>query len=291
VKFALIDAEKAHFPIDFMCVQFGLSRSGFYAWKKRKPSLRTLSDAEVKAKIRDLHEKCRGTYGSPRMQAALKREGLNLSRKRVARLMREENLAARRKRSYRRTTDSKHAFPIADNVLARSFDVAAPNTVWATDITYIDTREGWLYLAAILDLHSRRVVGWAMSKNIDRQLCLDALLMALRARRPPPGLVHHSDRGSQYASTEYRKMLAANGIVCSMSRKGDCWDNAVAESFWSSLKTELVDRVVFLTRAAATAAIFEYIEVFYNRQRLHSHLGYCSPAEFESLDPTAAKAA
>ena len=183
MKFALIDAEKAHFPIDFMCVQFGLSRSGFYAWKKRKPSLRTLSDAEVKVKIRVLHEKCRGTYGSPRMQAALKREGLNLSRKRVARLMREENLAARRKRSYRRTTDSKHAFPIADNVLARSFDVAAPNTVWATDITYIDTREGWLYLAAILDLHSRRVVGWAMSKNIDRQLCLDALLMALRARR------------------------------------------------------------------------------------------------------------
>lgn len=291
MKFALVEAEKANFPVDFMCAQFGLSRSGFYAWRKRKPSARATSDAHIRKRLRTLHGHSRGTYGCPRMHAALQKEGVRLSRKRVARLMREEGLAARVRRSFRRTTNSKHAFPIAENILARGFDVTAPNTAWATDITYIATHEGWLYLAAIIDLHSRRVVGWAMRDNMATQLCVDALNMALRRRKPPPGLIHHSDRGSQYASHEYRRLLADNQVVCSMSRKADCWDNAVAESFWSSLKFELVDRVSFRTRSAAKTAIFEYIEAFYNRQRLHSYLGYRSPADFEALDNPAAQAA
>lgn len=288
MKFALIEAEKATFPVDFMCAQLGLSRSGFYAWRRRPPSARATTDAVIRKRLRELYTLSRGTYGSPRMHAALKREGFNLSRKRVARLMREEGLTARVRRSFRRTTDSRHSFPIAENVLDRKFEVAVPNAAWATDITYIQTHEGWLYLAAILDLHSRRVVGWSMSHSLATQLCVDALQMALRSRKPPRGLVHHSDRGCQYASHEYRQLLAENHIVCSMSRKGDCWDNAVAESFWSSLKSDLVERVTFLTRAAAKSAVFEYIEVFYNRQRLHSHLGYRSPAEFEALDGRAA---
>ena len=212
------------------------------------------------------------------------------SRKRVARLMRERGLTARRPRRFRKTTNSNHPFPIAENLLERCFETDAPDTAWAGDLTYIWTREGWLYLAVLLDLYSRRVVGWAMRADMERQLCLDALTMALTTRHPGPGLLHHTDRGSQYASHEYRAILATNGLVCSMSRKGDCWDNAVAESFFKTLKTELVDDSDFTTRAEARRAIFEFIEVWYNRQRLHSHLDYRSPMEYESLPLNAALA-
>jgi len=283
VKFAFIDAEKALFPVEFMCKQFSVSSAGYYASRGRKPSARALDEVALEKEIALVHEGSRKAYGSPRVHEQLKKEGRRTSRKRVARIMRDKALVARVKRRFRRTTDSNHPFPIAENVLGRAFTVDAPNKVWVTDITYVDTREGWLYLAAIVDLYSRKVVGWAMSRRIDAQLCLDALQMALLARNPPPGLIHHSDRGSQYASHEYRRLLEKHGIICSMSRRGDCWDNAVAESFWGTLKTELVYRTDFVTRTAAREAIFEYIEVFYNRRRLHSSVGFLSPAEHEAL--------
>ena len=291
MKFAFIDAEKARFEVRFMCRELEVSRSGYYAWRVRKPSAHARDDAQLVKDVAAAHASSRGTYGSPRVHAALKAKGRATSRKRVARIMRDEGLVARCRRRYRRTTDSKHAFPIACNKLNRHFTTTAPNQAWVTDITYVWTRQGWLYVAAILDLFSRKVVGWAMSEKIDRRLCLDALAMAVLARSPARGLVHHSDRGSQYASTEYRAALAAHGMVCSMSRKGDCWDNAVAESFWATLKAELVDGSDYATRAAARAQIFEFIEAFYNRHRLHSTLDYTSPATHESRYYNAASAA
>jgi transposase InsO family protein len=281
VKFEFIEAEKATFPIAFMCKHLSVSPSGFYAWRQRPPSAHELEDDELLAKIRAIHAESQGRYGSPRVHRELLAKGIHVSKHRVARLMRENGLRGRRRRKFRHTTDSNHAMPVAPNVLARDFTADAPNKVWVTDITYIPTREGWLYLAAILDLYSRKVVGWSMSERITRQLTLNALAMALRARAPAAGLVHHSDRGSQYASADYRAALVAAGIDCSMSRKGDCWDNAVAESFFATLKTELVHDEDWQTRAEARSAIFEYLEVFYNRRRRHSSIGYVSPEEFE----------
>ena len=278
MKFAFIDAEKASFEVRFMCSQLEVSRSGFYAWRGRKPSARAIDEALLVEEVRSVHNASRGTYGSPRVHAALKGRGRRTSCKRVARIMREGCLVSRHKRRTRRTTDSNHAFPIAPNILNRDFTTTAPNQAWVTDITYVWTREGWLYVAAVLDLFSRMVVGWAMSERIDRQLCLDALAMAVAARQPAPGLVHHSDRGSQYASADYREAMAQHGMICSMSRKGDCWDNAVAEAFWGTLKAEVVEGTDFATRPSARSTIFEFIEVFYNRQRLHSTLGYTTPA-------------
>jgi putative transposase len=264
-----------------MCVRLEVSSSGFYAWRKRPPSSRALEDGRLLAEIRTVHAESHGRYGSPRVHRELAAKGVHANKHRVARLMRENGLRGRRRRRFRHTTDSNHGMPIAPNTLARDFTADAPNEVWVTDITYIPTREGWLYLAAILDLYSRRVVGWSMSDRITRQLTLDALTMALRARAPATGLVHHSDRGSQYASADYRTALATAGIECSMSRKGDCWDNAVAESFFATLKTELVHDTDWTTRAEARSAIFEYLEVFYNRRRRHSSIGYVIPEEFE----------
>jgi len=283
VKFAFIDAEKAWFPVEFMCRQLAVSRSGFYAWQARGPSAHAITDAVLGREVEEAHVESRRTYGSPRVHAQLKAEGRRTSRKRVARLMREKGLVARRKKRGRRTTDSKHGLPVAPNLLERDFTVEAPNRVWVTDITYVWTREGWLYLSAIVDLFARVVVGWAMSENIDTQMCLAALSMAVARRNPPAGLVHHSDRGCQYASHDYRKALAERGIQCSMSRKGDCWDNAVAESFWSTLKTELIEGRDFATRAQARQAIFEFIEVFYNRKRIHSSCGYQTPVDKEMI--------
>jgi transposase InsO family protein len=281
MKFEFIEAQKAHFPIDFMCSQLSVSRSGYYAWKERPESERQKADRALAQEVEAVHQESRGTYGSPRVQAELRARGRNVSRKRVARLMGLKGLAARKKRRWVRTTDSRHAQPVAPNLLARDFSPGQPNCTWVTDITYVWTRQGWLYLAVVLDLYSRRVVGWAMSQSIDRHLVLNALDMALQGRQPPRGLLHHSDRGSQYASEDYQQLLAARGIQCSMSRKGNCWDNAVAESFFSSLKMELVHDADFATHEQARAALFEYIEVFYNRQRRHSSLGYLSPVDFE----------
>jgi putative transposase len=281
VRFAFIAAEKAAFPVTVLCRTLQVSRAGFYASQGRPPAARARADARLGVEIVAIHQETRQCYGSPRVHAELRARGHGVSRKRVARLMRHRGLAARRRRRYRVTTDSRHPFPIAANVLARQFTTAAPNVAWDTDITYIPTGEGWLYLAAILDLYSRAVVGWAMNTEITRQLPLDALAMALARRRPAPGLLHHSDRGSQYASGDYQAALAQHGLRGSMSRRGDCWDNAVAESFFATLKVELVHDARWPTRAAARAALFDYLERFYNRQRRHSSLGFLSPLAFE----------
>ena len=281
MKFEFIDAQKAHFPIEFLCTQLGISRSGYSAWKERPESKREQADRELAEQVVAVHQHSRGTYGSPRVHAELRARGRKVSRKRVARLMSQQGLAARRRRRFVRTTDSRHGKPVAENLLNRDFSPQQPDCSWVTDITYIWTRQGWLYLAVILDLYSRRVVGWAMSERIDRHLALNALDMALQGRQPPHGLLHPSDRGSQYASEDSQQLLEARGIQCSMSRKGNCWDNAVAESFFSSLKMERVYEADFATHEQARAAIFEYIEVFYNRKRRHSSLGYVSPVDFE----------
>jgi putative transposase len=282
VKFAFIAAEKASFPVRVLCRTLEVSRAGFYAWHTRPAAARTVADQRLGVEIQAIHAESRQRYGSPRVHAELYHRGQRLGRKRVARLMRQHSLSARRRRRFRVTTDSKHDLPVAPNVLARQFAVAAPDTAWVTDITYLWTHEGWLYLAVILDLFSRAVVGWAVSTQITRQLTLHALTMALGRRQPPPGLLHHSDRGSQYASGDYRRALTAHGMRCSMSRRGNCWDNAVAESFFATLKVELgVDDTPWATRAHAHDDVFEYIEAFYNGQRRHSTLGYLSPVAFE----------
>ena len=281
MRFAFIEAQKACIPVAPMCGVLGVSRAGFYAWRSRPAPARAREDQRLGVEIASIHSESHKRYGSPRVLAELRCRGTRTGRKRVARLMRQQNLRARRKRRFRTTTDSKHDLPVASNVLARKFEMTAPNRAWVTDITYVWTSEGWLYLVVILDLFSRRVVGWSMSERITRQLALDALGMALSRRQPPRGMIHHSDRGSQYASRDYRRMLAANGIVCSMSRRGDCWDNAVAESFFSTLKLELVYENQWVTRSQARTAMFEYLEVFYNQQRRHSSLGYLSPVAYE----------
>lgn len=283
MKYGFIEAEKAHFPVSLLCKVLGVSRSGFYAWKGRPQSPRAQANAELAETIAEVHQTSRGTYGSPRVHAELCHRGVVVGKKRVARLMRERGLLARRRRPFRpKTTDSNHRHPIAENKLERAFKQPAPNQAWVGDITYIRTDEGWLYLAVLIDLFSRRVVGWAMSERIDRHLTLSALNMAVVNRGPAAkNVLHHSDRGSQYASEDYRQALARHGFEVSMSRKGNCWDNAVAESFFATLKTEMVHQRHFATRVEARTALFEYIEIFYNRRRRHSSLGYLSPAEFE----------
>jgi putative transposase len=291
VKFGFIQTEKAMYPVRVLCRTLLVSTSGFYAWCRRGLSRRAQEDAALKVEIRAAHAASGKRYGSPRIHADLKADEQRVGRKRVARLMREEGIEGQRKRRFRVTTDSRHSHPIAANELNRNFTASAPNKIWVTDITYIWTREGWMYLAAILDLFSRRVVGWSMDSSIDRGLALDALGMALKTRRTESGLLHHSDRGVQYASADYQKQLREHGIVCSMSRKGDCWDNAVAESFFSTLKAELVHRTDYVSYSHAKASVFEYIEAFYNRRRRHSALDYVSPVEHETATAPKASAA
>jgi putative transposase len=292
VKIAFIASKEMAFLVLAMCKALGITRSGFYAWKSRPKSARAQADAQLIVAIAATHEKSRKRYGSPRVHRALRKKGMRVGEKRVARLMRESGIVARQKRRFRRTTDSNHASPIAPNVLAREFEPAAPNQAWAGDVTYVATGEGWCYLAVLLDLFSRRVVGWAIRKANDTALALAALESAVGTRRVVPrGLVHHTDRGSSYASEDYKNALAAYGMTQSMSRTGDCWDNAVAESFFATLRAELVDHETYASARAAERSIGDYIETFYNVERLHSHLDYVSPIEFELKSRVAAIAA
>ena len=291
MRFAFILARAVAFPVALMCRVLDVSKSGFYAWRGRPASVRSRDDARLAVDVAAAHKRSRGRYGSPRVHAELRAQGVRVGRKRIERLMREQGLRARPWRRFRKTTDSRHPHPIAPNLLERNFEASAPNQVWVTDVTYVWTHEGWLYLAVILDLYARRVVGWAVSQANDTTLALAALSMATTRRNPPRGLIHHSDRGSPYASSDYRRALANKGMVPSMSRKGDCWDNAVAESFFSTLKAELVHEARYETRAAAIASIGDYIHFFYNPERRHSHLGYVSPIEFELMSEVAALAA
>lgn len=276
---------KAHrkvWPLPVMCRALMVSRSGYYAWQARQPSARFHRRTALRTAIRQAHDDSRKTYGSPRVTAALKKGGVSCCVNTVAKIMRENGLAARVKRRFKATTDSSHNLPTAPNRLDRCFEQSRPNAAWASDITFIATQEGWLYLATEMDLYSRRIVGWALSDRITADLVSAALQMAIAGRRPPSGLLHHSDRGCQYASGSFRAMLSKHGLICSMSRGGNAYDNAPMESFFSTLKRELIHEANYATRNQARTAVFEYIEVFYNRQRLHSALGYQSPADFEA---------
>jgi len=275
---------KEHHSILSLCEALAASPSGYYDWQERRlcPGPRAVEHQALVKTIKQLHQESRETYGSPRIRMELRKQGRHHGRARVARIMRQEGLCGRQKGRYRvRTTDSNHDQPIAPNLLAQAPKATAPNQIWVADITYIQTQEGWLYLAAVLDLYSRRVVGWAMSQRIDTALVLNALAMALLHRDPPANLLFHSDRGVQYASGDYRRALAQGGLVASMSRKANCYDNATMESFWSTLKFELVYRRDFSNHSQARGEIFNYIEAFYNRQRAHSALGFLSPVDFE----------
>jgi transposase InsO family protein len=267
-----------------MCRVLEVTRSAFYAWREREPSARARKDQRLRIEVRVIHREANGRYGSPRIYQELQARGERVSRKRVARLMRLEGLRGKKKRRFRVTTNSDHAYPVAPNVLDRKFavkDIPGPDQVWVADITYVPTREGWLYLAVVLDLASRLVVGWSMGETLESQLAIDALKMALERRRPAAGLLHHSDRGVQYASNEYRELLEEQKAVVSMSRKGNCWDNAVAESFFATVEIELIEDADWHTRNEARCALFDFVEVWYNRHRRHSSLGYLPPAEFD----------
>ena len=281
MKFQFIQDHRGDFPVRLMCRVLEASPRGFYDWLHRPESPQAMENRALVEKIQAIHSDSRRTYGSPRVHASLQDAGYRIGRNRVARLMRDNDIRAKTKRKFRVTTDSRHDHPVAPNRLERQFEVAAPNTVWVADISYIPTREGWLYLAVVLDLFSRQVVGWAMDQQMPQELTLAALDMAIQRRRPLPGCMHHSDRGSQYAAGDYQTKLAEHGMVCSMSRKGNCWDNAPMESFFHSMKTELVHHRDYQTRDEARRDIFEYIEIFYNRQRRHSTLGYRCPVQFE----------
>jgi len=265
-----------------MCNVLGVSPSAYYEWEREQESQHEKRDAELLVLVRRIFVDFRGRYGAPRIHDKLAAQGVSVSRKRVARLMREAGLKAKSRRKYKATTDSNHSLPIAPNLLKRDFEVDRPNAVWVSDITYIWTRQGWMYLAVILDLYSRKVVGWSLAERMTASLICDAIDAAVRLRRPGEGLVFHSDRGSQYASKVFRRRLWRYRMRQSMSRKGNCWDNAVAESFFATLKKELIRNHAFETRAHARSEVFEYIEVFYNRQRSHSLLGYETPDGFES---------
>jgi putative transposase len=283
VKFDWIDRHKNVFEVRAMCNALNVSKSGFHAWKKRPISPRQERRRVLVQRIRQAHGQSRGTYGAPRVTVELKASGTAVCENTVAKYMRQESLCGRLRRRFRVvTTDSRHDQPIAANLLDRQFNAPAPDRRWCVDITYVPTGEGWLYLAAVLDLYSRKIVGWAMADHLRAELCLEALSMATARRHPQPGLLHHSDRGVQYACEAYRSFLADHQWTASMSGKGNCYDNAAMESFFSTLKTELVHQQIYATRQAARSSIFEYIEVFYNRQRRHSALGYLSPEAFEA---------
>ena len=282
MRYHAIQEHDRRYPIRLLCRALAVSPAGYYAWRDRPESRRARQNRTLLSTIRVIHRESRETYGSPSIWDALLKQGHRTGEHRVARLMRQAGLRAKTVKKWRATTQSQHRFPVAANTLDRAFTVAAPNRVWAGDITYVWTAEGWLYLAVILDLYSRLVIGWAMGQRLIGELTEDALAMALANRQPRAGLLHHSDRGSQYAATSYQRLLNEYGLIPSMSRKGNCWDNACVESFFGTLKRELVYHRHYATRDDARQDLFEYIEVFYNRQRRHSTLGYDSPAEYEA---------
>ena len=283
MRYAFIERHRTAWPIVIQCVVLKVSRSGFYSWRQRPPSATSAKRAALMQEVREVHRLSRETYGAVRVHQALGQRGTMCNRKSVAKVMREAGIRSKTSRKFRvTTTDSNHAHPVAANVLDRDFTAEKANQKWVADITYIATLEGWLYLAVVLDLFSRKVVGWSMSERIDSRLVVDALEMAVTGQLPGAGLIAHSDRGVQYASEHYQRTLTTHGIECRMSRRGDCWDNAPAESFFATLKKELVHHEVYETRTEARASLFEYIEVFYNRHRLHSSLGYVSPTDFEA---------
>jgi transposase InsO family protein len=283
VKYAWIDAQRKDFGLDEMCAVLDVSESGYRSWKHGgKPHRRRLTDAQMLTLIQSIHAEFKGAYGSPRMVRELRLRGFPASKERVERLMRENGIKAKHKRRFKVTTDSKHNLPVAPNLLERNFTPDAPNQVWTSDITYLWTDEGWLYLAIVIDLFNREVVGWSLKPRMTADIVTDALTMAWFRRKPAAGLIHHSDRGSQYASHAFQAKLAGYGMICSMSRKGDCWDNAPTESWFGSFKNERVYGERFETRDEVIAMAFEYIEVFYNRKRLHSTLDYKSPMQFLS---------
>lgn len=282
MRYRVIHEHDRRYPIRLMCRALAVSAAGYYAWRSRPESARSIQTRILRAAIGVIHQESRETYGSPRIWDTLVKQGHHVGEHRVARLMRQDGIRAKTVTKWRATTSSSHGLPVAANTLDRQFRVSQPNRVWAGDITYVWTREGWLYLAVLLDLYSRAVIGWAMGPRLTGALTEQALRMALTTRRPTAGLLHHSDRGSQYAAGSYQQLLTTHGITASMSRKGNCWDNACVESFFGTLKRELVYQRQYATRGDATQDIFEYIEVFYNRNRRHSMLGYQSPAEYEA---------
>ncbi len=281
MRFAFIRAEKASFPVARMCRLFGVTRQGYYAFCRRGGGKRAASDEALRERVSEVFQESRETYGSPRVHQALRHSGVRVGKRRVERSMRELGIAARKPRAFRRTTLAEPSHPKAPNVLNRCFQASRPNEAWVTDITYIRTEAGWCYLAVLIDLYSRGVVGWSVDTEMSVSLPLKALDMALQHRRPHQPLVHHSDRGCQYTSATYRAALAEVGIDVSMSRKGNCWDNAVAESFFATLKAELIYRRPWSGLAELRPALFEYFELFYNRERIHSTLGYRTPAQAE----------
>ena len=283
MKFTFIRDHQANFPVDLLCAVLKVSRSGFYAWKQRPPSTQARRREQLIEQIRTVHKENRSVYGSPRIHHELKSQGVPCCENTVAKLMRQAEIRSKARRPFVvKTTDSGHPHPVAENTLAREFYPGKPDAVWASDITYIPTAQGWTYLAVVIDLCTRMVVGWATATHLRAELACDALRMAWTQRRPKSELLHHSDRGVQYASDEYQTLLARHGIEVSMSRRGNCYDNAVAESFFSTLKRELTHHESYVDRAEVHSSLFDYIEIFYNRQRRHSTLGYRSPAEYHA---------
>jgi putative transposase len=284
MKYEFIYNHRHRFPVRIGCRALRVKQSGYYAWIHRPRSRRSRENEQLLKEIKLIHDKSRKTYGSPRIALKLHRKGISVSRQRVARIMRKHNLRAVTKRKFKVTTNSRHRYPLSPNLVNQNFTIDSPNKVWASDITYVRTREGWLYLTVIEDLFNREIVGWSMSSNLSvNRTTIPALIQAITRHNPGPGLIFHSDQGIQYASNSFRKLLSKNKIIQSMSGKGNCYDNAVVESFFNTLKTEHVYHEHYETRNQARQSIFEYIEIFYNRERLHSYLNYLSPEEFKKL--------